>query len=134
MGAVKMRVQIADKCITMIHKTPVHYVLGREKLCVCKKQEHHQSVLTLNCCFKLKSIIHNSSSSSEKVHPLLSSHMKIHKHICLELFWTVGADSLVVKCTTVFAVTQIQFRSFASPAPISLHSILSCHFSATHKA
>ncbi len=28
----------------------------------------------------------NNGSSSEKVYPLLSSHIKIHQHICLELF------------------------------------------------
>ncbi len=40
--------------------------------------------------FKLTKIwVHNNGSSSEKVHPLLSSHIKIHPHICLELFWTV---------------------------------------------
>uniref|UniRef100_A0A671P798 Si:ch211-27e6.1 n=1 Tax=Sinocyclocheilus anshuiensis TaxID=1608454 RepID=A0A671P798_9TELE len=38
---------------------------------------------------KMKSIIHNHASSSEKVHPLLSSHFKIRRHIYLGLFWTV---------------------------------------------
>ncbi len=33
--------------------------------------------------------VHNNAFSSEKVHPLLFSHIKIHRHICLELFWTV---------------------------------------------
>ncbi len=32
---------------------------------------------------------HDNASSSEKVHPLLSSHIKIHLHIGLEKFWTV---------------------------------------------
>jgi len=37
----------------------------------------------------LLAIIHNNASCSEKVHPLFSSHIKLHRHICLELFWTV---------------------------------------------
>ncbi len=36
-----------------------------------------------------KSIIYNNASSTEKVNPLLSSHIKIHQHICLELFFLV---------------------------------------------
>ncbi len=28
----------------------------------------------------------NNASFSEKVHPLLSSYIKIHRYICLELF------------------------------------------------
>ncbi len=36
-----------------------------------------------------KSIIHNSTSSSEKVHSMLSSHIKINKHTYLELFSSV---------------------------------------------
>ncbi len=35
--------------------------------------------------------IHNITFSSEKVHPLLFSHIKICWHICLELFLTVFA-------------------------------------------
>ncbi len=32
------------------------------------------------------SIIYNNASSRKQVHPLLSYHIKIHSHICLELF------------------------------------------------
>ncbi len=38
MGAVRMRVQTADKNITMIH------TLKRKNLCVCKKQIHHKVI------------------------------------------------------------------------------------------
>ncbi len=31
--------------------------------------------------------VHNNFSSSEKIPPLLSSHIKIHQHICLDLFF-----------------------------------------------
>ncbi len=47
MGAVRMRVQTADKNITIIHKYDPHNfspsinVLWSEKLSVCKKQIHH---------------------------------------------------------------------------------------------
>ncbi len=40
MGAVRMRVQTADKNITIIHTSPSVNVLWSEKLCVCKKQIH----------------------------------------------------------------------------------------------
>ncbi len=54
MGAVRMRVQIADKNITIIHTTPVHQIIPCEKkLQVCKKQIH-QDILTLNCSFQHK--------------------------------------------------------------------------------
>ncbi len=44
-----------------------------------------------------QSIIHKDVSSSEKVHALLSSHIKIHNDICLELFWTVfGCKTVVI--------------------------------------
>ncbi len=39
----------------------------------------------------LKSIIHNNVSSSEKVHLLFVSHIKIQPHISLELFCLVNA-------------------------------------------
>ncbi len=47
--------------------------------------------LALIRCFwpKYQSIIHNNASSSETVHFLVSSHIKIHQHICLGLFFTV---------------------------------------------
>ncbi len=51
---------------------------------------------------RYKSIIHNNASSSEKVHPMLSSHIKIHQHICLELtlsackwWWSVHISLLI---------------------------------------
>ncbi len=53
-----------------------------------------KGVLTLNRHFWTKYLLHNDTSSSEKVHPRLSSHIKIHWHICSELFWTV----LTCKC------------------------------------
>ncbi len=49
MGAVRMGVQ-ADKNITIIHTTPVH-VLCSEKLRDCKKQIHHEGILSLNSHF-----------------------------------------------------------------------------------
>ncbi len=67
MGAVRMRVQAADKNITIIqleiHMAPVNQITG-----VCNKQIH-QDILTSNCCFRLKynSSIHNIASSSKTV-------------------------------------------------------------------
>ncbi len=92
MGAVRMRVQTADKNITIIHTTPVHQLMScEEKSCVFVRNKSIKTFLNSNCCFwlKYKSIIHNNASSSKKVPPLLSFHIKIHWHICLKLFRTV---------------------------------------------
>ncbi len=35
--------------------------------------------------------VHNNASDSEKVHLLLSSHIKIHQYISLELFQLVNS-------------------------------------------
>ncbi len=60
---------------------------------VCKKQIHHKGILIKSTKFnhiwwKYQSIMHNISSS-EKIQPLLYSHIKINQNICLKLFWTV---------------------------------------------
>ncbi len=86
MGAVRMRVQTADKNITIqIHMTysPSVNVLWNEKLAVCKKQSIFNRLFNSLTGFNV--------FFSEKVHPLLSSHIKIHQHICLEMFWTALA-------------------------------------------
>ncbi len=72
--------------------TPLQYtnILWCEKLRVCMKQIYHWGMLTLNHRFWLKqhSIIHYNIPSSEKVHSLLSTHIKIHQHFCLKLLMT----------------------------------------------
>ncbi len=85
MGAVRMRVQTADKNITIIHKvihtSPVHQLISWEA-------KWNKSIIkTSICCFcpKYESIIHNNASSNEKVHLLLSLTSK-SSHI---LFRTV---------------------------------------------
>ncbi len=62
MGAVRMRVQTADKNITVIHMTPVF----SKKLCVYDKSI--KTFLTSNCYFWLKyeSSIYNIAFSSKK--------------------------------------------------------------------
>ncbi len=63
MGAVRMRVQTADKNITIIHTTPVH------QLTSCDVTSWQVMFLTSNCCFwqKYESSTHNTAFSSEKV-------------------------------------------------------------------
>ncbi len=103
MGAVRMRVQTADKNITVIHTTPVHQLMSCEaKSCVFVNKSI-KTFLTSNYCFwpKYEFIIHNNFSSSEKVHLLLSSNIKIHPHICLELFWTVLACKRCLICADI---------------------------------
>uniref|UniRef100_A0A672M614 Piezo-type mechanosensitive ion channel component 2-like n=1 Tax=Sinocyclocheilus grahami TaxID=75366 RepID=A0A672M614_SINGR len=64
MGAVRMRVQTADKNITVIHSTPVHqFTSGEDTSCNTSIKKH-------------VSIIHNNSSSSEKVHLLFCLNAK----------------------------------------------------------
>ncbi len=70
MGAVRMRVQTADKNITIIHTTPVHQLTSWEvKSCVFVRNKSIKTFLTSNRCFwpKCESIIHNIAFSSEKV-------------------------------------------------------------------
>ncbi len=90
MGAVRMRVQ------TIITSNPHQSLVMQKALCLC------QTNPSLRCNFKPlllaiinNPIINNNSSSSEKVIFLLSSRIKNHWHICLELFSLVnGAWSL----------------------------------------
>ncbi len=71
MGAVRMRVQTADKNITIIHTTPVHQLTSWEyKSCMfVRNKSINKVLLTSNSGFQPKydSIIHNNASSSEKV-------------------------------------------------------------------
>ncbi len=69
MGAVRMRVQTADKNITIIRTPQVHNSMSCEKLRVCIKSI--KVFLILNHCFQLKyeSVIHDNASSSYKAIP-----------------------------------------------------------------
>ncbi len=77
MGAVRMRVQTADKNIT-IHTTPVHQLTSWEdKNCMfVRNKSIIKTFLTSNCCFwlKYKSTINNSTSSREKFISCCLSH------------------------------------------------------------
>ncbi len=87
----------------VIHTTPVHQLMSCEaKSCVFVNKSI-KTFLTSNYCFwpKYEFIIHNNFSSSEKVHLLLSSNIKIHPHICLKLFWTVLACKRCLICADI---------------------------------
>ncbi len=69
-----------------VHTIPVHQLMS----CEVKSCMFVRNISTIRGCLNFKmslleSIIHNNASYNEKVHPLLSSHIKIHLHICLEL-------------------------------------------------
>ncbi len=88
MGAVRMRVQTADKNIT-IHTTPVHQLTSWEdKNCMfVRNKSIIKTFLTSNCCFWLK----YKSTSIIALPPVKSSspvvsHIKIQPHICLDRF------------------------------------------------
>ncbi len=88
------------------HSNP-HHSSPSVNNCLCEAKSCNKSIKAF-FSFKLSflakiwvSIIHNNSSFSEKVHPLLFSHIKIHRHICLELFllvivaWSVHISLLI---------------------------------------
>ncbi len=66
MGAVRMRVQTADKNISIIQTTPVHVLTSVNMF---KKEIHHRDFFllqTIVCC-EFEFSIHNIAFSSEKV-------------------------------------------------------------------
>ncbi len=67
------------------HSSPSVNVLWSKRLHVCKKQIY-QDVINFKPLIlaKIPVHIHINTSSSEKVYPLLSSHIKVYRHI-----WTV---------------------------------------------
>ncbi len=78
MGAVRLKVQTADKNITIIQNSSLSInVLWSEKLRVCKKQVYEYIyIFFFNLRFWTKlSIIHNNSSSSGKSPSLAVSHI-----------------------------------------------------------
>ncbi len=67
MDAVRMRVQTADKNITIIHTTPVHQLTSWEvKSCIFVRNKSIEAVSNY-FCLKYESIDHNNTSSIEKV-------------------------------------------------------------------
>ncbi len=81
MGAVRMRVQTADKNITVIHTSLSMNIFWNEKLHICKTKVHHLGILTLNCpLFMMFPAVTNSVS-------VVLSHQN-PLTCCLELVWT----------------------------------------------
>ncbi len=86
----------ADKNITINHITPVHQLKSCEWKAFTQKVK---SVLILNHCFwPKKNYNPNECFLQWKVHLLLSSHIKIHPYICLELFWTFFTWTVFDQC------------------------------------
>ncbi len=69
MGAVKMRVQTADKTITSHPHIfiPIINVLWSDKLHVCKTQIHRYGAFKVKLLLSSKIQIHDNASSSEKI-------------------------------------------------------------------
>ncbi len=86
MGAVRMRVQTADK---NIHTSPVH----QSTSCEAKSCMFGRNKSTIKTCLTSNHhlLVHNPyyASSSVKSSSPVVSH-QIHPHICLELFWLVN--------------------------------------------
>ncbi len=100
MGAVRMRVQTADKNITIIHTTASQQLMTWEvKSCVfVRNKSIIKTFLTSNHCFwpKYESIIHNTSSSekvfwsesgekSAQIKHRLQAKTVLNKYVCE--FW-----------------------------------------------
>ncbi len=95
MGAVRMRVQTADKNIPIIHMTPVHQL----KSCEVKKKKKSffvilfciKCLLTLNHHFspKYESRIHNNSSSSKKVYNIELFRTVFTLFVPINIAWAV---------------------------------------------
>ncbi len=90
-GCLRMRVQTANKNIKTAHTTPVHQHLVTWKAACL--YETNPSLRHFNfkssLLAKKHSIIHYNIPSSEKVHSLLSTHIKIHQHFCLKLLMNI---------------------------------------------
>ncbi len=74
-------------------------------LCFLSRKGSHIRLFRLNflviaicICFWSKYVIWSEYIISEKVHPILPSHIKIHQYICFELFWTVFAYKRCLIC------------------------------------
>ncbi len=72
--------------------------------------------------------MHNNASSSEKVHLLLSSHIKIHQHISLKLIWTVFSCKLCLICA-YFSPDSDEMTFFNEEINITVCFLQTCRFS-----
>ncbi len=101
MGAVRMRVQTADKNITIIHTTPVHQLTSWEEIsCMfVRNKSIIKTFLTSNCCFWLKYI----ALSTEKV---IWSDLGEKYKIKIKLRW-----ALFVTYTTIQSITSSEMCS-----------------------
>ncbi len=71
-------------------------------------------VLTIASGQNMSSWSINDATHSEKVHPLLSSHIKIHHHICLELFFFFLACKKCLICAySIYLLiqTRLMYRA-----------------------
>ncbi len=71
MGAVRIRVQTADKNITLIHTTPVYQWMSGEgkSYMIVRNKFIIKTFLTSNCCLRIESSIISISFSGEKIIP-----------------------------------------------------------------
>ncbi len=82
MGAVRMRVQTADKNITIIHKqsTPFHRIMSCEaKSCVCNKQIHHWDIFNFKPLLPAKIPLSIILLSPVKMSARLNQERNMHR-------------------------------------------------------
>ncbi len=86
MGAVRMRVQTADKNITIIHTTsPSVNDLRRQKLRVCKKQNKH------NIAFSSEEFISTElGEKSAQIRHSLQAKTALNKYVWILMWKTTG--------------------------------------------
>ncbi len=102
MGAVRMRVQTADKNITIIHTTPVHQLTSCEvkKKCVYKKQ----FLFNLKLLYPLKKILSEWGEKYAQIKHCLQAKrvLNTNKQICWQILmwednrvWTFTGGSII---------------------------------------
>ncbi len=99
MGAVRMRVQTADKNITIIHTTPVHQFMSCEaKICVFARNKCIIKIFfNFKQLLKYESSIYNIASSNEKV--ILSESGENYAQIkCLQVYKWNNPKKALNKC------------------------------------
>ncbi len=74
---------------------------------------------------KWESIIHNNTSFSKKIHPMLSSHIKIHQYIRLELFRTVWQEK--IPRLNIPLINPVAVSKFWETQIVLLRSIISAY-------
>ncbi len=129
MGAVRMRVQTADKNITIIHMTPVHQLKSwskKKKSMFVRNKSIIKCLLTLNHHFspKYESRIHNNSSSSKKVYNIELFRTVFTLFVPINIAWAVYISLLFWTSSLKKAILWIENSYFSLKQRFEVKNIL----------